>query len=705
MSDLFKDILSITLSLLKLPVKIVQSIFQRLTAAGIRRLVLGLLISIVLIAVAATVFFEATSQPEFCISCHYMKPYFASWKMSNHKDVHCTKCHITPGLKGKIEGKFTALSMLVNYATGIYKRSKPWAEINDENCLQGGCHQTRLMEGRVQFKEGIIFDHKPHLTQLRLGKKLRCTSCHSQMVQGEHIAVTTSTCFICHFKGADNPKMSSCTNCHDAPVRNATTPDVKFDHTQMLANKVSCNRCHGSMMVGSGDVPKERCNSCHAELGKINRFDDVTFIHDNHITKRKVDCQACHQTILHQSVSRTQEVKPSCEDCHVGFHQVQVAMFTGQGGKGVDPNPSTMFQSGLNCRGCHMIKEQAGTNPLKGVTFKATGEVCAPCHDQGYDKILEGWKKRNAERLSQIRGIERSVKGALSGVPSFKAAVADSLLSAAGFNIGMVEDGHGIHNIPYSESLLGTAYTQLKAAYAVARPGSSLAPFEIGMPNSGANCMNCHYGIETIAVQRAGRTFPHAPHVLEKKLACTTCHSNDVKHGQLILDKSACNTCHHKGEDGKPPECVNCHQLQASIYKGDASWGEHSVPEPMYEANLTCADCHNSPEGGIQRPTGQTCVGCHDESYAKLLSGWEDEFRAELVQVDSLLHLCRNVDLPDFVKVKKEVERIEQDRSHGVHNHAMIDGKLAENRKWLTEFVNQHGLGIAPPTPPNLLTR
>jgi len=143
----------------------------------------------------------------------------------------------------------------------FYKRSKPWAEINDENCLRPGCHETRLLEGRVAFKQGIIFDHKPHLTQLRLGKKLRCTSCHSQIVQGQHISVTTSTCFLCHFKGDDTGKMSQCTKCHDAPVRTADKPDVPFDHTRMLAKKVSCNRCHGSMMIGSGDVPKERCNS------------------------------------------------------------------------------------------------------------------------------------------------------------------------------------------------------------------------------------------------------------------------------------------------------------------------------------------------------------------------------------------------------------------------------------------------------------
>jgi len=98
---------------------------------------------------------------------------------------------------------------------------------------------------------------------------------------------------------------------------------------------------------------------------------------------------------------------------------------------------------------------------------------------------------------------------------------------------------------PISEALLGAAYGQLKDALALAAPGKSAPPFDVGLPKSSANCMNCHYGVETMVVQRAGRDFPHSPHVLEQKLACTTCHSNEVKHGSMILDAAACNKCHH----------------------------------------------------------------------------------------------------------------------------------------------------------------
>lgn len=694
MTNLLKDLWSITLALLEAPFKIIGKVVRKLERAGWRKILLATMMSIVLLAVTATIFFEVTSQPRFCVSCHYMAPYFASWEGSSHQGVHCTECHIPPGLKGKIEGKFTALSMLVNYATGIYKRSKPWAEINDENCLRGGCHETRLLEGRVPFKQGIVFDHKPHLGQLRLGKKLRCTSCHSQIVQGQHIAVTTSTCFICHFKGDHTGQMSECTTCHEAPVRTDLTPDVPFDHSQMLERKVSCLRCHGSMQVGSGAVQKERCNSCHAELGKIEKFDDVELIHNNHITKRKVDCQACHQEILHHSVSRTEQVKPSCEDCHKGLHEVQRNLFTGEGGVGVAEQPSTMFLSGLNCHGCHIIAEAAGGSEINGVTYKASGVVCTPCHDAGYDRILEGWKRRNAEKLSQIASIKRQVAGATASTPSIHRSVADSLLRAADHNIQMVDAGHGIHNIPFAESLLETAYNQLQSAYALSGRTGSLPRFETGLPKTDANCMTCHYGVETMVVKRAGRDFPHSPHVLNQKLACTTCHSNEMKHGTLSLSREACNQCHHKPPAEGSPDCAGCHELQASIQKGDASWGAHAIPDPMFESGMGCLDCHGAPDGSVARPTGETCVNCHEPGYDKLLAGWKSDFRMALTSVDSLLHLCRKIETPELSALRSRLDKLRKDRSLGVHNYAMVDGILKADNEWLVKFVKEHGLSV-----------
>ncbi len=139
-----------------------------------------------------------TSRPAFCNSCHIMEPYYESWQQSSHKDVSCIECHFAPGLGGKVRGKMLGLVQLAKYVTQS-ESSRPAAEIPDASCLRSGCHETRTLAGDVDF-HGIPFDHKPHLEKLRRGKKLRCTSCHAQIVQGSHMTVTASTCFLCHFK-------------------------------------------------------------------------------------------------------------------------------------------------------------------------------------------------------------------------------------------------------------------------------------------------------------------------------------------------------------------------------------------------------------------------------------------------------------------------------------------------------------------------
>ncbi|HLA41376.1 MAG TPA: NapC/NirT family cytochrome c, partial [Candidatus Glassbacteria bacterium] len=176
---------------------------------------------------------EFTSRSDFCNTCHYMEPFYLAWKNSSHRDVNCIVCHYPPGILSTFEGKVKGLEQLFKYATQSYRRSKPWAEITDASCLREGCHETRLLEGKVKFKEEITFDHKPHLTELRRGKKLRCTSCHSQIVQGEHISVTASTCFLCHFKGLDSEAQPSCTHCHEAPMQ-PPERQVSYDHAQIV---------------------------------------------------------------------------------------------------------------------------------------------------------------------------------------------------------------------------------------------------------------------------------------------------------------------------------------------------------------------------------------------------------------------------------------------------------------------------------------
>ncbi|MGB5294613.1 MAG: NapC/NirT family cytochrome c, partial [Thermoanaerobaculia bacterium] len=164
----------------------------RFTVAGYA---IGLILGIGIVATYGAMHMSST--PGFCGSCHVMSPYYESWAESSHANINCVDCHISPGITQELRKKYEAMAMVARYFTGTYG-TNPWAEVDDSACLE--CHERRLLMGREVFGD-VLFDHGPHLSELRRGKRLKCTSCHSQIVQGSHMTVTATTCTLCHFKG------------------------------------------------------------------------------------------------------------------------------------------------------------------------------------------------------------------------------------------------------------------------------------------------------------------------------------------------------------------------------------------------------------------------------------------------------------------------------------------------------------------------
>ena len=257
---------------------------------------------VVLFGAAGAGLWHLSTSPRLCNSCHIMEPYVAAWKTSKHKDVTCVSCHYPPGLRDTIWVKYQAISQVVKWATQTYT-SKPFAEVEDASCLRSGCHDRRLLQGKVTFKRGIIFDHAPHLEEKRRGRKLRCTSCHSQIVVGTHIEVTESTCFLCHFKGMKTAReinpIATCTGCHQAPKGDLKVGTATFNHEEMVARGVSCDRCHLNVVRGDGEAPRERCFTCHNEPAKLDRYTDTPFLHDFHVAGKNIECGRCHTEIQH----------------------------------------------------------------------------------------------------------------------------------------------------------------------------------------------------------------------------------------------------------------------------------------------------------------------------------------------------------------------------------------------------------------------
>jgi nitrate/TMAO reductase-like tetraheme cytochrome c subunit len=636
------------------------------------------------------VFFLAiklTSTSSFCSSCHYMKPFYQSWKSSSHANVECKVCHYPPGLRSTIKAKMEGLVMVGRYWTKLYLKAKPWAEIQDESCLQKGCHDRRLLEGPVKFKT-VAFDHKAHFADLKRGKQLRCTSCHSQIVQGEHITVTETSCFLCHFKKtADTPKVSDCNTCHKREA--LTTPQVRYNHTAVFDKGFKCDKCHSQVVLGDGAVPKENCFKCHFEKERLDKYGDTTVIHTMHIAKNKIECNQCHLAIQHK-ISKDIEAISDCRTCHTGSHQAQKILFTGTGGRGVDhAMPNVMLEKGLSCKGCHMFHEETGGAQVKSQTAVSREQACESCHGKGFGNILLNWENSTRQKMQIITAIYQAAQREIGQADPTRRSAAERLLQDAAFNMDVVDRGKSVHNIDYAQELLRAAFGSISAALkavgsATIPDGSSFKP----QPKANA-CLTCHSGIEEISVPVFGLRFPHKNHVATLRLTCAACHSNAKKHGELTATKASCAGCHHK--DVKK-DCSACHTTQSLLYKGGQLGTVKVTKDVMAEAETECAACHVNKDKQIIRPDAAPCVQCHEKGFEKTFEEWRAETRGLLAQVRTALAAVKAAGLNEEQKTqKKEIEAVcealEQDGGSGVHNHGFSAASLKDALKKIQSWT------------------
>jgi nitrate/TMAO reductase-like tetraheme cytochrome c subunit len=539
----------------------------------------GALVLAFLAVVAGSV--RYSESPSFCRSCHIMEPYYKAWQGSAHKDVACVECHYPPGSpQTLIWKKFQAMSQVAKYVTRTYS-SKPFAEVDDASCMREGCHSTRLLEGKILTKTNIHFNHREHLTKTKRGRQLRCTSCHSQVVQGRHIEVTYETCFLCHFKGRgegrDLKPLGGCTGCHDVPNRTIALGGMKFNHRDFIKQKkLDCTSCHVDLIHGRGDVPQDRCFTCHNQPEKIAKYNDTAFMHENHVTNHNVACFHCHDTIRHgfaagagaplakpgepsrevenelermQSPHDRQTLAFDCSYCHTKMHTGQLEMFRGKTkdlGVDLPEMPSPMHTAKVDCVGCH-FQEKAGGDELKGKTFKASQEACVKCHGPKFKGVWEETKSELSATLAKLDAKRDAVAKALDG--SKDEALQKKVADAAKL-IRFVREARGEHNV-YLASL---ALRKADAALSDVGQAVKLADQDLSaLPLiSGSYCATlCHEKVgvkvppETVKIN--GKTMPHKQHT--ELMGCVSCHEIS-KHKSVPLKKDykgKCAECHPEG--------------------------------------------------------------------------------------------------------------------------------------------------------------
>jgi len=422
-----------------------------------------------------------TSRPEFCRSCHIMEPYYISWQESSHSDVACTKCHFPPGAAEKVRGKMLGLVQLAQYVTAS-SGPRLAAEVPDASCLRSGCHETRLLAGRVDF-HGVPFDHRPHLEELRRGKTLRCTSCHSQIVQGQHMTVTPNTCFLCHFKGERfNEGLGACTRCHQIPEEDFDLGGgVTFNHELAYERGVDCANCHGGLVQGEGEVPHERCGVCHNREDDLARIDDHVFLHTMHVSEHKVDCAECHLEIQHSfDEDRILHAAADCSSCHPNHHQEQVAMLEGIGGKVISPRTVGMAAARIACPTCHRVKE---ASPTGTVLWKASVGICTECHSTSEVDRFQAYHLALRGSLDELEMSIQLAEEALAsaGLPESGLLEVKNRLSDIRHDVDFLRIGNGIHNLHYSSTLAEALLAQLASLcekLKIAKPGVTLPSLE-----------------------------------------------------------------------------------------------------------------------------------------------------------------------------------------------------------------------------------
>jgi len=669
-----------------------------------RRLLMRLAaVAVVVGAIVSGAGFYFSSQPWFCNSCHYMKPYVANWKTSSHADVACPTCHFSKNPLVLMKQKTHAMATTIRYVVGTYDR-RPRAEVEDKACLQSGCHETRLLSGKATYKRGIVFDHEDHLGGERRGIELRCTTCHSQLVQGDHISVTESVCFTCHFLNTpEGHPLGGCGNCHGAPSQTVTHKGFTLDHAKYISQGVECEKCHIHVTRGTGEVPETRCYDCHMEKDR-HKYDKET-IHHTHVTEHKVECFECHAEIRHGLVEITESLDATCGQCH----KQQRDLFAGKGASLVPESPDTMFLAKVSCEGCHH-KTLASHDGAK-VVLPEMKQACVDCHGKGYGVMLEKWLAVSEDGLKTANSLLAGVENALaraSGIAIENKAKIEKTIANARSDLNMLEKSGPAHNMIYALDIIDAAQRSLREA-AASLPGDTKPLMVAYRPISAksdiiTSCIkSCHIGLRrNTTVSYEDVQFPHERHLGKENIECKTCHSNEPEHGKLTVKKADCSSCHHDGAD----DCSGCHQLQNNMLAGKGG----ALPTRVNKAaamsdGVPCEACHTEIEANQPpRAVAAACDECHDKGTGKaMISLWQGTTRklhkSSLKILADLEKAQGNAPhaqaAPAMRAARAKLRAIEQDGSWGVHNPAMAELLLKEADNLLDAAEQQIGSRIS----------
>lgn len=657
---------------------------------GARVLAIGTIVGLAVLTPGSYVAVHYSSQPEFCKSCHIMDPYYESWERSTHAEVSCTACHFEPGLMGTLQGKFQALTQLTKYIT-LTAGTRPWAHVSDASCLH--CHSLADLDGPLDFN-GIAFDHGPHLTQMR-GKQLRCVTCHSQVLIGDHFAVQKDVCFTCHFMpGPDGrvpERTSDCRSCHGPPAGEVLVAGAPFVHDEWVRAGVDCRACHADSIAGSGAVHPQRCKSCHGQPELLAQIDSPERLHRLHVTDHKVECFECHVAIAHGLLPVSPEHPRGagdCGTCHSTPHAAAQLVYSGTGALGVEDQPSRMLATRVACEACHTGR-LAGSSPRAvggHAHLGVAGEVdCLHCHGTPFAGMLREWQGAVGGGLDGLSTLAEELRRHLDALGPEGGGEAQELLAQARHNLDLVRaDGsRGAHNVTYALDALRAAASRLDQAWD--RVGATREASALGHLPAAADaaCASCHVAVTSRdPLEVGGAPFHHGRH-LGVGMACSSCHLPEpfglAGHGLPSFPRTDCAACHHTESQWvpDPTDCSTCHPVQISFLEGTLA-GFEGLEVPMAEKG--CEFCHAEPPD-LMNPQPALCVLCHGAGYDETFVSWQEETATLVARVEAALAVARPDATADALEAaRRALALVAADGSRGVHafpvTEALLKGAL-----------------------------
>jgi len=228
------------------------------------------------------------------------------------------------------------------------------------------------------------------------------------------------------------------------------------------------------------------------------------------------------------------------------MHDLQKNLYMGLGAKGVNPMPSPMYLSNVDCVGCHLSKRALTRDVSQAKTYEGTEEACLKCHGKNYKGVLAEVKSLVDDTVSRM---EKKIATVSAELKELKGASASESadLADAGYNLNFLKSAKPVHNIYYVSQILRQVdekITALAKARKITVEDTSSLPII-----SGGFCATlCHakVGVKVPAETREykGLAMPHKLHNGDAGLACTDCHIFGAHKAVKLKQPTICIQCH-----------------------------------------------------------------------------------------------------------------------------------------------------------------